>query len=167
MALDITQNVTPDVYNLAPSANAVYQALQDKATLDLSNNFQSANYFPDVNISVVPSSQIKLAVNVNSVKKYVTESLNGLYIKVAREFLSGGDSDVEAKFDKLEVASTSYNSRLLLTNIVYKTGQYKYIYYNSDDNISSISYHDVSGAVLQTLTLEYTTTKQFISSTIS
>jgi len=68
MALDITQNVTPDVYNLAPSSNVVYQALQDKAALDLANNFQSSNYFPDVNISTVPGSQVKLAVNVNSVK---------------------------------------------------------------------------------------------------
>jgi len=72
MANTIISSVVQDVHNLSPSSDAVFKALQDKATLNSANIFKSSNYFPSVDIFTAPDSQATLAVNVFSVKKYVS-----------------------------------------------------------------------------------------------
>lgn len=66
-----SQEINADETSKVPSSAAVFKALVTKASLDQSNTFTAANYFPDVDLSDIPDGQLGIAVNAKSVKDYL------------------------------------------------------------------------------------------------
>ena len=73
LELALVQEISADETTKVPSSHAVYKALLKKVAVDQSNTFTAANYFPDVDLSDIPSGQLGVAVNAGSVKAYLDD----------------------------------------------------------------------------------------------